>query len=159
MKFERIMEFSPAYDKRDPDPAKDYGTNAVRIRFVLKGEHSAVQFVIGTNWYPEHIQHQREGKSRAYFELEPRGQDLGYHADAKHPIREYQSDREPGPDESLIKSRECSYTKSGRCFYDGSTLNSERVVKVLLEEGSDGVWRELEAYYQGIFDVGDKDAL
>ena len=104
MKFERIVEFSSAYNKQDPDPAKDYGISVVRVQFILKGEHSAVTFLFGTNWVPEHIQRQRhdDGKNCAYFQLEPQGFDLGYHADTGHPISEYQSDREPGPGEFLI---------------------------------------------------------
>jgi len=38
MKLERIVDFSPAFDKRHKDPKKNYGIGAVLIRFVLKGE-------------------------------------------------------------------------------------------------------------------------
>lgn len=56
--FERIVDIRPAFDKRDPDPAKDYGIGACRIAFVLKGPKGAVQFVIGTDWYLPHTQRQ-----------------------------------------------------------------------------------------------------
>jgi len=153
MVFEKIVEFIPAYDKTNPDPSKNYGIGSVNIRFVFKGDKGAVQFVIGTNWHLPHIQRQFFDKPFPYFQLQPMAYDLGYHSDK--PIRDYQSDvprkDENGEDEFTTPSRECPYTKSGRCFYDGSTLNAEPIVEVLLSEGHEGVWRELEKYYKDIF--------
>lgn len=48
-KFDRIKQFGEPWDKRDPDPAKNYGIHGVDIRFVLKGAKGAVQLVIYTN--------------------------------------------------------------------------------------------------------------
>ena len=160
--MERLVEFSPAWNKSSLDPKKDYGIGAVNIRFVLKGEHGAVQFVIGTSWYlpktqrdSQHRLFERDFEDR-FNEIQPRGWDLGYHSDK--PLHEWQSD-EPGPDNEHIytRSSECKYTPSGRCFYDGSTLNAEPLVEVLLREGSEGVWRELERYYARVFEGGEDD--
>jgi hypothetical protein len=55
-KLERIIEFTPAFDKRDPNPKKNYGVHGVELRFVVKGEAGAVQFLIFTNWHLPHVQ-------------------------------------------------------------------------------------------------------
>lgn len=48
-------------------------------------------------------------------------------------------------------SGECKHVKGGKCYYDGSGLNADRVFEILRREGSDGVWRELEEYYTETF--------
>ena len=157
MEFERIVEFSPAFDRRHSDPAQNYGIGGVQIRFVLKGPVGAVQFVVSTHWYLPHIQREKRAWqfefATRYDEIDPQGRHLGYHADSQHPIRDWHSDRPQTADEWLTPSRECSYVPSGRCFYDGSVLAAERLVTVLLEEGGDGVWQELEQYYDSTFNA------
>lgn len=46
--MERSLQINPAWDKRNPDPAKNYGIHGVDIRMVVKGKEGAVQFVIYT---------------------------------------------------------------------------------------------------------------
>ena len=75
MSFERIVELTPAYDKRSNNPAENYGIHGVELRMVLKGAEGAVQFVLYTNWHLPHVA--RELKSRR---LEPLPADLGYHS-------------------------------------------------------------------------------
>jgi len=58
MSLTREIKFSPAYDKRDPDPSKNYGIHGVTITFLLKGEKGAVQFVLYTNWHLPHVDHE-----------------------------------------------------------------------------------------------------
>lgn len=41
MTRERIVEFTPAFDKRSSDPSKDYGIHGVDMRMVLKGVTAA----------------------------------------------------------------------------------------------------------------------
>lgn len=60
--FKRIIEVIPAYDKRDLDPAKNYGVHGVELRMLLQGSEGAVQFVVYTNRQLEHVQ--REFVSR-----------------------------------------------------------------------------------------------
>jgi hypothetical protein len=45
----------------------------------------------------------------------------------------------------------CRYLDGKPCYYDGSSLNAERIFDVLTAEGDEGVWRELEAYYHATF--------
>jgi len=123
MAFERLTELSPAYDKRK----EGYGIHCVELRMVLKGEKGAVQFILFTGWYLNDIVNN------------PLPADLGYHS--PYPIYEDQS----------VASESCEYLNGNPCCYDGSGLNAKRIYKVLLEQGSDGVWKELEIYYKELF--------
>ena len=134
--MERIVEFYPAYDKRDSDPTKNYGIHGVDLRMVLKGERGAVQFVLYTDWQLPHVA--AEHKARG-LHLEPLPADLGFHS----PVPMYDGDE-------AIESA-CAYLDGKPCFYDGSGLAADRIFSVLRAEGSDGVWRELEAYYTDVF--------
>ena len=64
---------------------------------------------------------------------------LGYHS--LTPTYEGQS----------ICTESCEYLDGKPCYYDRSGLNAESIYEVLLNEGSDGVWRELEKYYNELF--------
>ena len=54
--MERLTILHPAYNKRNPDPKKDYGVHGVELRMVLKGPKGAVQFVLFTNWMLPEVQ-------------------------------------------------------------------------------------------------------
>lgn len=45
----------------------------------------------------------------------------------------------------------CEWLDGKPCYYDGSTVHAEGIFKVLVEEGSAGVWRELREYYDHTF--------
>jgi len=142
-KFEKIIRFDPAFDKRHSDPSKNYGIHGVNITFILKNENKAVQFVLFTNWQLPHVTKEFVAKPmKSAIELEclfmPMAADLGYHS----PIPHYAT-QEP-------TSEKCEYT-DGVCYYDGSGLAAESVYNTLLEEGDEGVWHELEEYYKEIF--------
>jgi len=142
--MEKIVKFYPAYDKRNPDPSKNYGIHGVDLRMILKGEKGAVQFVLYTNWHLPYVQEELNknaiGKDLYYISsLNPLPADLGYHS--LTPTYEGQS----------ICTESCEYLDGKPCYYDRSGLNAERIYEVLLNEGSDGVWRELEKYYNELF--------
>jgi hypothetical protein len=140
--FERIVHMRPAYDKRDSDPKKNYGIHGVNLTMILKGEEGAVQFVLFTNWQLPHVQKETYDKhfgDRERIELftTPMAADLGYH----WPTERYEG-------QTVCKDK-CDWL-NGPCYYDGSSLNAERVFEVLLREGSEGVWRELESFYESV---------
>lgn len=58
--FQEITEFHPAFDRRDPDPKKNFGIHGVELRMVLKGPEGAVQFVLYTNWQLPHVAKETE---------------------------------------------------------------------------------------------------
>ena len=139
--MEKIINFIPAFDKRNPNPSKNYGIHGVDIRFILKGDKGATQFVLYTNMYLPHVQKELQTKcqSSQFCFLEPLPADLGYHS--PKPIYEGQS----------ICSESCEYLDGKPCYYDGSGLNAKRVYNRLLKEGDRGVWDELEIFYNNIF--------
>jgi hypothetical protein len=146
--MEKIIEFAPAFDKRDTDPQKNYGIHGVELRMVLKGETGAVHFLLYTNWQLPHVTEEFRGKMTPdkYFLFEPLPADLGYHS--PKPIYEGQDSMGP-----------CPYLNGQICYYDGSGLNAEKIYKVLLEKGSDGVWEELEKYHKEIFEKNKRYKL
>lgn len=166
--MEKITTITPAWDKRDPDPKKNYGIHCCDLRMVLKGELGAVQFVLMTGWNLPHITEEFKNK-REISNLYPLPADLGYHS--PKPMYEGQTrvgetkydfdnpeeivlgeEKVKFPSASLVKEDlpVCEYIGKP-CYYDGSGLNAERIYKIMLEEGSDGVWKELESYYTRIF--------
>ena len=124
MTMKRITEFTPAYDKRDVNPNKNYGIHGVNMKMVLKGERGAVQFVLYTGWHLPHVA--EEHRAKGYY-AEPLPADLGYHS----PLPMY------GGDEPI--DQECEYLDGKPCYYDGSGMMAERIFGVLTEKGSDGV--------------------
>lgn len=142
-KFEKIITLTPAYDKRHKDPSKNYGIHGVNLLMVLKGEKGAVNFTLYTNWQLPHVTEEMLHDSRQREGIElffmPMPVDLGYHSYT--PTYEGQ--------EPITNS--CEYLNGKPCYYDGSGLNAQPIYEVLLNEGSDGVWRELENYYNEMF--------
>jgi hypothetical protein len=138
-KLERIVEITPAFDKRDQDPRKDRGVHGCELRMLLKGPEGAVQFVLFTGWYlPGVIEW---WKSRGLDTTQAAmPADLGYHS--RVPMYEGQN--------AIMES--CPYLDGAPCYYDGSSLNAEGVFQLLLEGGSDAVWSRLEEFYEDTFD-------
>jgi hypothetical protein len=81
-KTERLMEITPAFDKRDPDPRKNYGIHGAEMRFTVKGPLGAVSFLLYTNWQLPHIEREFREKERAGESVlrRPIPADLGYHS-------------------------------------------------------------------------------
>lgn len=145
MKMEKLIEFTPAFDKRNPNPNKNYGIHGMELRFILKGNKGATQFLIYTNWYLPHVLHELSQKAAqefdsSYIELlfSPMAVDIGYHS--KMQVYENQ----------LLISKDCPYT-NGDCYYDGSGLRAEEFLPKFLEKGTNAVWEMLEEYYVNKF--------
>jgi hypothetical protein len=151
-KFTRLVEIIPAYDKRDKDPKKNYGIHGCTLRMVLSGPEGAVQFVLFTNWHLPHVAKENRKYAlthvlRAPFEadsllhavFEPLPADLGYHS------------LKPMYEDQMEGQKSCPYLGGKPCYYDGSGLQAERIYETMLEKGSDGVWTELEGYYEATF--------
>lgn len=135
-----MVEFDAAFDRRDPDPLKNYGIHGVEVRFVLKGKKGAVQFLLFTNWMLPHVQKEQDGRHGDHIFCHPMPADLGYHS------------YKPTYEGQVSITEKCSYLDGQPCYYDGSGLNAERIYQVLLQEGDKGVWHELEEYYKQVFD-------
>ena len=57
-KLTREIVVYPGYDKRNPDPTKNYGIHGCDVRFYLKNARSSkiIQFVAYTDWLPSNVQ-------------------------------------------------------------------------------------------------------
>jgi hypothetical protein len=139
MTLERVVQVRPAYDKRDPDPKKNYGVHGADLIFGLKGEAGAVQFVIFTNWYLPGVADEmwKKGNPRIFFS--PMPADVGYHS--PKPLYE---------DQNQI-SEACEWLDGKPCYYDGSGLHAEEVFTLMIAEGHEAMWKHLEEYYLSIF--------
>lgn len=150
--MEQIVRVTPAWDKRDPDPRKNYGIHGVDLVFILKGDKGAVQFGLSTGWLlPETIGLSGDTHETLYnynrmlhaagrsADLYPMPYDLGYHS--------------PKPMYEGQPSLDCDLVPEGRCYYDGSGLNAYNAFAVMLREGGDGLWKYLEEYYKELFDA------
>ena len=126
---ERIVLWIPAFDRRDPEPSKNYGIHGMELRFVLKGERGATQFVLFTNWMLPHLRH--GDKSVLGFICEPLPADLGYHAR----VAQYEGQESRGP---------CELLDGAPCFYDGSGLQAQVVFDRFVAEGEEAIWETLE---------------
>jgi hypothetical protein len=139
----REVTMRPAFDRRDPDPSKNYGIHGVELKMVLRGDAGAMQFIVYTNWQLPHVNAEMLRKPindtlDVKCRFLPLPADIGYHS--KVPMYEGQQPMDG----------DCPYT-SGVCYYDGSSLMAEDVFEVLLREGSDGVWADLERRYNEQF--------
>ena len=147
--FERTVTVEPGYERRSDDPNKNYGICPCKIRFVLKGPKGAVQFLIGTDWYPKHVQEERRRPDGRLWEssyrIRPNGWDIGYHS----PVPRYE-----GQD-----ALSCTILASGKCYYDGSSLRADEWIPEFLTGGTDWLWPQLEREYEAVFgDQGEAEA-
>ena len=137
-KFKRIIKFTPAFDKRNPDPKKNYGIHGVNLGFYLKGDKGVIQFIIYTNWQLKHVQEEFDEKTDREFPhlfCHPLPANIGYHS----PVPKYEN--------QTILTEECEWT-GGKCYYDESGLNAEPIYWKLVGEGEEVMWKELERYYK-----------
>ncbi len=135
--LQRIVEWQPAWDRRDPDPKKNYGIHGMELCFVLKGSKGATQFLIFTNWLlPSLRDMQKKGWPMPL--REPMPADVGYHA--RVPQHEGQN--------SVTES--CIYLDGAPCYYDGSGLQAQALFDEFVAKGEDVIWETLEAHYNAL---------
>lgn len=141
--MKKEITFKPAFDKRNSDASKDYGIHGCDLKFILQGNEGAVQFVVYTNWLLKKNQEELDKTIRypyPHLMCHPMPADLGYHSPTPH-----YEDQEP---------LDCDLLPNKKCYYDGSTFNAEPIYEILTTEGSEGVWKKLEEYYNSIFNPG-----
>lgn len=148
--FTREIRLSPAWDKRNADPGKDYGVHGVELQMYLRHARGTVQFVIYTGWMLPHVTDEttRRILLRAHARCltiadlrvayRPMPADRGYHS----PVPQFEGQEPIGSD--------CEFT-GGVCYYDGSGLAAEKLYSLLVERGSAAVWEELEKYWNETF--------
>jgi hypothetical protein len=139
-KLKREIRFTPAFDKRDDDPKKNYGIHGVEMQWFVTGPLGTIQFIVYTNWQLPHIYKEWDVKPAVdskfpHLLCRPMPSDLGYHS----PKQMY--------DGQDVMTGSCEWVEGGTCYYDGSSLNAERIFIILVEEGHEAVWKALEEEY------------
>ena len=141
--LKRKIEFRPAFDKRHSDPNKNYGIHGVDMKFILSGRKGTVVFVLFTGWQLPHVEKEFEEKGLKsgveYRCSRPLPADLGYHSIKR--LNEYDT-----------QLQNCNYVRTGKCYYDGSSLSAEKPFNILVEQGLEKLWEFLEDYYVSVFD-------
>ena len=141
IEFEKVIRIEPARD----NPVT--GISSMVIIFELHGTKGAVTFQAMTNTYlPKTIRRNKkkgvditkimDKTTEKFSGWMP--MDLGYHSKTK----QY---------DSQTIMNDCPLLDGADCYYDGSSLNAERPLKLLMTKGSDSVWRFLERYYRSVY--------
>ena len=148
-KFEKIVTVEPSYNKIHSDPSKNYGIGDCRVRFVLKGDEGAVQFMIGTGWYVESARRHLDKFPVRERDIEnmrkPMGWDVGYH----WPKPMYEGQTPMG---------KCDLLPEGNCYYDGSSLRADSWVEDFMAGGTDWLWKKLEEEYYERLNQAQREA-
>jgi hypothetical protein len=138
--WERRVEATAAFDKRHPNPSKNYGIHGVEFRFSLIGETIAVSFGVSTGWHlPSVVGVEGETMHdyrRALHEfdhpgLHPMPMSLNFHI--AEPLA-YMPEEEARP---------CDLLPGGKCWGDVSFLGADRPFFALVEGGLEGMWERL----------------
>jgi len=135
-KFEKIVEFTAAWDKRTNNIKTNSGISPVEIYFVLKGPKGAVHFSVMTDWFLPQNMEQKIGLLTILKDRlsSPMGMTVGYHS----PKKFYETQ----------KRKPCSWFGGKLCYCDSSSLLADDWVKnYLLPGGSDEVWKQLKKEY------------
>jgi hypothetical protein len=145
--FTRQFEFKAAWDRRNEGDGR-YGQHGAEMRFYLKGEEGAVQFILFTGWYAGIINKPDAGWNALFVKngqmSEPLPADLGYHS----PRQMY---------EGQSPMDTCHILPEGKCYYDGSGLNANRIFSILMHEGEEAMWKALEDYYAETFKTAPEE--
>lgn len=141
-KFQRIVLTKPPYDKRDPNPTKNYGIGGLSIYFILKGKKGAVQIFLYIRCYLpstvkeyklKNISHDLVGEKLVEC------YDVGYH-----------SPKARWKGQTFIT--DCDILKK-KCYYDGSATRGEydQIAEQWSEKGDEFIWKYLEKEYRRVF--------
>lgn len=141
--LERKIEITrPAFDRRDPDPKKDYGIGGVTVRFSVVGPEGAITWGILTDWYLPHVR--EEFKNKKWFpSTTPTG--ITIHS----PKQLFDFDAESG---------DCDLLPGGKCYSDTGFLAGTEAFDLLCKEGEEAIWKLLESWYEDQFINKNGDA-
>lgn len=127
--MKKEIRFAAAFDKRDENPHNNYGVHGVDLHFALIGSKGAISFTVFTNWNLPHVQAERNEQDA------PIGADISYHSYTEKYDGQTPTDK-------------CSLLDNKPCYCDGSGLAADDLMRILIEQGSEGVWKELENWYR-----------
>lgn len=127
----REIWWTPAYDKRDPNPSKNYGVHGMEITFVLRTPDfkQGLTFTLMTNWHLPHVTQEMRQRGRLP-EVLPASVALHTLAPADEPA-----------------SISTCQVVGGPCRGDGGcsfTLGDE-FFKILVTDGIEALWSKMQA--------------
>lgn len=132
------IQFTVGYNCEARGP-RSHGVHGMEITWYLRGPKGAAQFRMGTRWTPGKLALGHGISPSGVVRLEdtyPSGYDVGYHAYvAQYP------EQSPMDDCHLLGQP---------CYYDGSGLQADDLVKRFIEQGEPAIWAELRAVYERI---------
>lgn len=144
--LKRSIKFYPAWDKRNPDPKKDYGIHGVEIQFWLTGPKGGISWGIYTDWLLDSVLKDkkwpgfkdttyRKDGTRSF----PMGVELAYHS--PKPTNKWQKEKDGTLGCQLLP-------KGKKCWGDAGFIAGGDLMKVLIEKGEEAVWKEMESWYK-----------
>lgn len=137
--LQRIVRFEKGFDKRSADPTKNYGVRGMHIRFLLKGEKGAVQFLLYTDWMPKRtVQEYAMQFPDSALKYQANPADIGYHAY----VPQYEG--------ATLITESCPELNGVPCYYDGSSLQAEYVYWAFVNEGEEAMWALLQERYDNL---------
>lgn len=138
--FARKVYFQPAYDRRDPNPSKNYGIHGVHICFEVKNLEASegVTFSVSTNWQLPNVQAEIDSRPQdpRFPYLSHKPQPFGVDIHTKTP--QY-------PNQTPARTT-CELT-GGVCYCDGSGLLGDSFFQTLVEKGDDALFTRMEEQY------------
>lgn len=124
---ERAVVFQPGY-RTD---RKSYGRHSMEVLWLLRGPKGVTQFKMFTGWDPGLTRDTRTVNA-------PMGADLGYHA----LVPQY---------EHHDTMSACSYLPGEPdCYYDGSGLAADEVLREFLIHGEQVIWNKLAEWHDDL---------
>lgn len=148
--FERSVEITPAFDQRK----QGYGIHGCDLIMNLKGKKGIVYLALSTNWHlpnvtKEMVSSVAMGKNSEIdidIRFLPHPIELGYHS--------------PVPVDGFTEPTRlyCHHLPGiTPCYCSSGCLAAEEPFKILIEKGSEAVWKFLEEYYIRIFGDVEND--
>lgn len=132
---ERYIHIEAGWDKRDPNPSKNYGVSGGRMTFFERRGSKIIQCNFLLDNYP--TEELRLTNRDRKYDTYPICDGLGTHYKFKKDASEW-----------AYKNEECLVT-GGKCYFEaGSALYGEIVRERFLKEGSDGVWDEIDKEFR-----------
>lgn len=136
----RHIRVDAAFDRRDPDPSKNYGIHGAEMTFTVRRTVHAIAFVVFTNWQLPNVRAERDRDSidrgvddidlRCFYH--PRGAYLEYHSPTPH-----YADQDMATDE-------CALVTGGRCYMNTQYTAAEALLDILIAGGSEALFAEME---------------
>lgn len=139
--MKHVVTFQPAYDKRHPDPRKNYGVHGVHIYFAVIDEErgEGLSFSVATNWHVPAVQ--RETDALPFNHQFP----YLFHKPLAFAVQIHQKVRQH---EYQHENQDCSIT-GGACYITDSATLGKSFLQTLIEGGDEALFARMEQQYRG----------